>query len=195
MFHEKSAWFSRSVPETRHNYWILEGGTVAGWRTADFLFSQDATCPDTLRIYESRDYLWNKVTIFHNLFLSACEKRQSIKSVCIGHYVLPPASVQDEVRNVVGRLIWEYEDELSVTQLGSVLQGFTHNESSEEEVSRSNCEPSDTESSESEGNASGYLQDYPDRNTLTGYVSMDELQRYSGDLCDFHAECYHRSNC
>lgn len=33
--------------------------------------------------------------VFHSLFLSACEKRHSVKSVCIGHYVLPPASVQD----------------------------------------------------------------------------------------------------
>uniref|UniRef100_A0A8C9YLN2 Telomere repeats-binding bouquet formation protein 2 n=1 Tax=Sander lucioperca TaxID=283035 RepID=A0A8C9YLN2_SANLU len=94
----------------------LEGGTIAGWRTADYLFSEDATCPDTLRIFESKDYLWNKVVVFHSLFLSACDKRQSVKSVCIGHYVLPPASVQDEVRQVVGRLIWECEDELSVTQ-------------------------------------------------------------------------------
>lgn len=47
------------------------------------------------RIFESKDYLWNKVVVFHSLFLSVCEKRQSVKSVCIGHYVLPPVSVQD----------------------------------------------------------------------------------------------------
>ena len=28
---------------------VLEGGTIAGWRKADYLFSEDATCPDTLR--------------------------------------------------------------------------------------------------------------------------------------------------
>lgn len=28
---------------------VLEGGSIAGWRTADYLFSEDATCPDTLR--------------------------------------------------------------------------------------------------------------------------------------------------
>uniref|UniRef100_A0A8C9YP00 Uncharacterized protein n=1 Tax=Sander lucioperca TaxID=283035 RepID=A0A8C9YP00_SANLU len=100
----------------------LEGGTIAGWRTADYLFSEDATCPDTLRIFESKDYLWNKVVVFHSLFLSACDKRQSVKSVCIGHYVLPPASVQDEVRQVVGRLIWECEDELSVTQVSTPVK-------------------------------------------------------------------------
>lgn len=47
------------------------------------------------RIFESNDYISNKVTVFHSLFLSTCEKRQSVKSVCIGHYVLSPASVQD----------------------------------------------------------------------------------------------------
>lgn len=47
------------------------------------------------RIFESKDYLWNKVTVFHSLFLSACQKRQSVKSLSIGHYVLPPASIQD----------------------------------------------------------------------------------------------------
>uniref|UniRef100_A0A8C4HNU4 Telomere repeat binding bouquet formation protein 2 n=1 Tax=Dicentrarchus labrax TaxID=13489 RepID=A0A8C4HNU4_DICLA len=95
MFRKKSAWFSSSVPQGCHNFWILEGGSITGWRAADYLFSEDASCPDTRRIFESRDYLWNNVVVFHSLFLSACEKRQSVKSVCIGHYVLPPASVQD----------------------------------------------------------------------------------------------------
>lgn len=106
---------------------VMEGGSITSWRTADYLFSEDANCPDTLRwewwlwesthlanymsfkkqtnqwsefcffcrIFESRDYLWNKVVVFHSMFLSTCEKRQSVTSVCIGHYVLPPVSVQD----------------------------------------------------------------------------------------------------
>ncbi|TMS12840.1 Telomere repeats-binding bouquet formation protein 2, partial [Larimichthys crocea] len=116
MFRSKSAWFSGSVSQACQNFWISEGGIIACWRKADYLFSEDATCPDTLRIFESKDYLWNRVVVFHCLFLSTCEKRQSVKSVSIGHYVLPPASVQDEVRNVVGRFIWECEDEQSVAQ-------------------------------------------------------------------------------
>ncbi|XP_044206703.1 telomere repeats-binding bouquet formation protein 2 isoform X1 [Thunnus albacares] len=117
MFRNKTAWFSSSVPQSCHNFWILEDGTTAGWRTADYLFSKEATCPDTLRVFESKDFLWNKVTVFHSSFLSACEKRQSAKSVCIGHYVLPPASVQDDVRNILGRLIWEREDEQVPTRV------------------------------------------------------------------------------
>ncbi|XP_040898216.1 telomere repeats-binding bouquet formation protein 2 [Toxotes jaculatrix] len=196
MFRNKSAWFSSSVPQACGNFWMLEGGTVAGWRTADYLFSEDATCPDTLRIFQSKDYLWNKVTVFHSLFLSTCEKRRSVKSVCIGHYVLPPASVQDEVRNVVGRLIWECENELSVAQ--SSISSFgcqTEDEYSEGEASRGNCEPSDTEPSESEATLCSHLQDYPVGNRLTGYVSMDNLQKYSGDLCDFHPACFRCSSC
>lgn len=27
----------------------IEGGSIASWRTADYLFSEDADCPDTQR--------------------------------------------------------------------------------------------------------------------------------------------------
>ncbi|XP_019116285.2 telomere repeats-binding bouquet formation protein 2 isoform X2 [Larimichthys crocea] len=100
MFRSKSAWFSGSVSQACQNFWISEGGIIACWRKADYLFSEDATCPDTLRIFESKDYLWNRVVVFHCLFLSTCEKRQSVKSVSIGHYVLPPASVQDALNHL-----------------------------------------------------------------------------------------------
>uniref|UniRef100_A0A3P8UIN3 Telomere repeat binding bouquet formation protein 2 n=1 Tax=Cynoglossus semilaevis TaxID=244447 RepID=A0A3P8UIN3_CYNSE len=95
MFREKSAWFSKSVSPNSRTFWIVQGGTVTGWKTADYIFSEDATCQDTLRIFLSKDYLLNKVTVFHSEFLSACERRQSVRSVSIGHYVLPPVSVQD----------------------------------------------------------------------------------------------------
>uniref|UniRef100_A0A8C6P546 Telomere repeat binding bouquet formation protein 2 n=1 Tax=Nothobranchius furzeri TaxID=105023 RepID=A0A8C6P546_NOTFU len=117
MFRCKTAWFSSSVPQDHRHFWILEGGAITGWRSADYLFSAEATSPDTLKVFDSRDYILNKVTVFHCLFLSACEKRQSVKSVSIGHYVLPPASVQDEVRRVVGRFIWEHEDEQEAAQV------------------------------------------------------------------------------
>lgn len=35
------------------------------------------------------------MVVFHSLFLSTCEQRRSVRSVYIGHYVLPPASIQD----------------------------------------------------------------------------------------------------
>ncbi|XP_026176384.1 telomere repeats-binding bouquet formation protein 2 [Mastacembelus armatus] len=194
MFTNKSAWFSSSVPQACHDFWIQEGGIIAGWKTADYLFSEDATCPDTVRIFESKDYLWNKVTVFHCLFLSACEKRHSVKSVCIGHYVLPPVSVQDEVRNVVGRLIWEYEEEQPVAQGSHKSSSQTEDEYNEWDISRSNSESSDLDSSEDEAPQCAHLGDYQFSYMLTGYVSMDNLQKYSGDLCDIYPVCFQCSN-
>ncbi|XP_045072908.1 telomere repeats-binding bouquet formation protein 2-like [Coregonus clupeaformis] len=74
---------------------VSEGGAITSWETADYLFSEDATCPDTVRIFESGDYAENRLTVFHSFYLAACEKCHSVKSVCIGHYVLPPVSVQE----------------------------------------------------------------------------------------------------
>ncbi|XP_059202772.1 telomere repeats-binding bouquet formation protein 2 isoform X2 [Centropristis striata] len=163
---------------------VLEGGSIADWRTADYLFSADAKCPDTLRIFESKDYLWNKVVVFHSLFLSVCENRQSVKSVRIGHYVLPPASVQDEVRHVVGRLIWECEEERSVAEDFNESFSF-QTEDGYTEKSKSSSETSDT-NSQSEDSSCAHN---PSDNMLTGCVSMDSLQKYSGDLFDLPPEC------
>ncbi|CAL8350408.1 unnamed protein product [Merluccius merluccius] len=74
---------------------VGEGGEVVSWRTAQYLFSEDAASPDTLRIFESKDYHRKKVTVFHSWFLRACERRESAGSVPIGHYVLPPVCVQN----------------------------------------------------------------------------------------------------
>ncbi|MED6233188.1 hypothetical protein ATANTOWER_008136 [Ataeniobius toweri] len=219
MFHCKTAWFSNSVPEDHLDFWMQEGGSITGWREADYLFSADATCPDTKRIFESKDYIWNKVTVLHSLFLSTCEKRQSVKSVCIGHYVLPPASVQDEVRKVVGRLIWEREDEetaaqvmgprnqnqtgyiiLEVGQLDCVSQdqqktlSLSEVEHSEEEVRGSICEASDTDSSESEALLWEHLKS-PVSCMAPGYVSIENLPKYSGDLHDVHPVLFRCSKC
>ncbi|XP_011608470.1 telomere repeats-binding bouquet formation protein 2 isoform X1 [Takifugu rubripes] len=181
MFRNKTAWFSSSVPPACQHFWISEGGSVARWRKADYLFSEDATCPDTLRIYESRDYLWNQVVVFHSLFLSTCERRRSVRSVYIGHYVLPPASIQDEVREVVGRLIWESFDEQPETESWSMQTDDGPVEGS----SRSDSSSSDAHSQGSEDSLGSSLNDSPDRDTCTGYVSMDNLPKYSGDLCDY----------
>ncbi|KAG7483482.1 hypothetical protein JOB18_049676 [Solea senegalensis] len=183
MFKSRSAWFSSSVSQECRTFWIQQGGTIAGWRGADYLFSEDAACADTLRIFESKCFLRDKVTVFHSLFLTTCEGRQSFKSVCIGHYVLPPASVQDEVRHVVGRLIWESEDESSEAEC-------SQDEFTEGDKSRSNGDFSDTDSSDVEASLLRHLQDCPVRNMQTGYISMDALQKYSGDLCDFHPRCW-----
>uniref|UniRef100_A0A3Q2GMK3 Uncharacterized protein n=1 Tax=Cyprinodon variegatus TaxID=28743 RepID=A0A3Q2GMK3_CYPVA len=118
MFCFKTAWFSSSVPQHHLDFWRQECGSITGWREADYLFSTDATCPDTLR------WVRRQLQNDPRLFLSTCEKRQSVKSLGIGHYVLPPACVQDEVRKVVGRFIWEHKDEETDAQLER--PGFPH---------------------------------------------------------------------
>lgn len=83
--------------------WYCEVSLTKSWTAAHLSPSkswsynplQDIILVVLFRIFESKDYLWNKVAVFHSSFLSTCEKRQSVKSVYIGHYVLPPASVQD----------------------------------------------------------------------------------------------------
>uniref|UniRef100_A0A3B5Q7T3 Telomere repeat binding bouquet formation protein 2 n=1 Tax=Xiphophorus maculatus TaxID=8083 RepID=A0A3B5Q7T3_XIPMA len=178
MFRCKTAWFSSSVPQDRLDFWMAEGGTIIDWRQADYLFSDDATCPDTLRIFESNDYISNKVTVFHSLFLSTCEKRQSVKSVCIGHYVLSPASVQD----------------------GDTLFLFFFNI---EEPSES-----DIDSSEGEGHLCDHLRSsvsceapgklfnmQTDCSVPAGYISIENLPKYSGDLHDVHPGVFRCSKC
>uniref|UniRef100_A0A3B5B6Q9 Telomere repeat binding bouquet formation protein 2 n=1 Tax=Stegastes partitus TaxID=144197 RepID=A0A3B5B6Q9_9TELE len=161
MFRCKTAWFSSSVPQACSCFWMLEGGSAAGWREADYLFSADAACPDTVRIFESKDYLWNKVTVFHSLFLSVCERRQSVKSVSIGHYVLPPASVQDG------------EDSCMFTDLLS-------------DILNTCCRLQDD-------NQAGEHISFEE--VSCWYVSIDNLQKYSGELCDFHPGYVQCSKC
>ncbi|XP_038139863.1 telomere repeats-binding bouquet formation protein 2 [Cyprinodon tularosa] len=204
MFCFKTAWFSSSVPQHHLDFWRQECGSITGWREADYLFSTDATCPDTLRIFESKDYIWNKVTVIHSLFLSTCEKRQSVKSLGIGHYVLPPACVQDEVRKVVGRFIWEHKDEETDAQLerpgfphalqdvqqSSSLSEVEHSE--EQEIGSLKYEASD--SSESETVLWDRLRS-PGSCTIPVYVSIEKLPKYSGDLCFVNPELFQCSKC
>uniref|UniRef100_A0AAV2LTK1 Sorbitol dehydrogenase n=1 Tax=Knipowitschia caucasica TaxID=637954 RepID=A0AAV2LTK1_KNICA len=126
----------------------MEGGTIRGWETADYLFSQDALCPDT-----------------KSCLLSACEKRRSFQSVCVGHYVLPPYSVQEEVRNAVGRLIWECDD----IQGSETFSDDSENEHSDRATSESISEESPI------GQQCGVLTMHPSCNMVTGFVDIGSL--------------------
>lgn len=46
------------------------------------------------RIHASDEYVMDRATVFHSTYLSTCRLRQSTKSVPLGHYLLPPVSVQ-----------------------------------------------------------------------------------------------------
>uniref|UniRef100_A0A8C7SGU5 Telomere repeat binding bouquet formation protein 2 n=1 Tax=Oncorhynchus mykiss TaxID=8022 RepID=A0A8C7SGU5_ONCMY len=183
MFTNRTAWFSNSVRRGSRWFWVSEGGGITSWETADYLFSEDATCPDTERIFESVDYAENRLTVFHSFYLAACEKCHSVKSVCIGHYVLPPVSVQEVVKAVVGRFIWEQEDSAKAVDtevkyaLHLSFNLVSHNLFTLSTIHLymySFLDIPDTPQREA------FLQ-----LSLSWYVSIDELRTYSGELQDF----------
>uniref|UniRef100_A0A8C4KMM7 Telomere repeat binding bouquet formation protein 2 n=1 Tax=Dromaius novaehollandiae TaxID=8790 RepID=A0A8C4KMM7_DRONO len=90
-----------------------EGGALARCGDADYLFSSDAAHPDTRRIHESLDYLDGRATVFHACYLSAWANTSSDmkQSVVLGHFILPPACLQEEIRRKIGSFIWEQMDD------------------------------------------------------------------------------------
>ncbi|XP_031443418.1 telomere repeats-binding bouquet formation protein 2 [Clupea harengus] len=198
MFRNKTAWFSNSVKRGIRSVWVRESGLIVGWRRASYLFSDDASCPDTHRIFVSREYVEGELTVFHSAFISMCDVRQSVKSVPIGHYVLPPVPVQQEVKAVIGRFIWEQEDltEGSEVQEGSLNQLQSQKRRHEDgAASKQRSERSVDEmllsldelltASGKEDSACCEVQHYPVNNMVSGYVGTEQLTRYTGELHDF----------
>ncbi|XP_043745474.1 telomere repeats-binding bouquet formation protein 2 isoform X9 [Cervus elaphus] len=109
MFQGQRGWFCGSVSHDLRQFWVAEGGTISDPRVADFLFSCDASHPDTLRIYQSLDYIEDNATVFHACYLSAVANAEIKNSVALGHFILPPASLQKEIRRKIGSFIWEQD--------------------------------------------------------------------------------------
>ncbi|XP_061102952.1 telomere repeats-binding bouquet formation protein 2 [Conger conger] len=147
---------------------LSEGGTIVSWTSADYLFSDDASSPDTQRIFESVDYAEDRVTVFHSLYLSACEKTQSTESVSIGHYVLPPTCIQKAFfgKNMALELPRPQNErpreETKISQEADVL-------TTPQKQTSQCCN----------------VQQYPVNNMVTGYVFIDAMTRFSGELHDF----------
>ncbi|KAL1007167.1 hypothetical protein UPYG_G00082920 [Umbra pygmaea] len=194
MFTNRTAWFSHSVRRGARCFWVSEGGAITSWETADYIFSEDASSPDTRSIFESEEYAEDKLTLFHSFYLAACEKYHSFKSVCIGHYVLPPASVQEgeQVKAVIGRFVWETEDN---AQADDTIDSDEFGYMQEEEDCSSdftdfnscieNTILNTPDTPKRQGAVCCELRHYPIINMVTGYVSIDELSYYSGRLQDF----------
>ncbi|XP_069758693.1 telomere repeats-binding bouquet formation protein 2 isoform X2 [Narcine bancroftii] len=107
---DKKAWFSQSVSRHICDLWVTEGGIITNWNSADFLFSNDASHPDTQRIFESLDFVENKATVFHASYLTACAEPGLRESVAIGHFLLPPSCLHEEIKAAIGSFIWEQEN-------------------------------------------------------------------------------------
>ncbi|NXY63628.1 TERB2 protein, partial [Callaeas wilsoni] len=192
MFRGQRAWFSQSVSPGPRGLWADGGGTIAHWLDADYLFSSDATHPDTRSIHESLSYLEGRATVFHSRYLSVCAGTGAGEkpSVVLGHFILPPACLQEEIRRKIGRFIWEKADALE--------EQPNENLAEEPEAARNGCEEEpeeevldlaeSSEETDSEAPAQGEfpyraLQEYPINNMVTGKYTWKGLRmgRWSRD--------------
>ncbi|XP_067829383.1 telomere repeats-binding bouquet formation protein 2 [Heptranchias perlo] len=211
MHKNKKAWFSQSVSRHICDLWVTEGGIITNWCSADFLFSNDASHPDTQRIFESLEFVENKATVFHASYLSACEESELKGSVAMGHFLLPPSCLHEEIRAVIGSFIWEQESPLQPQQpheRGEISKRKTFEICQRPEKERMDQAGLDVpnngysrdqnlviETPSFEAASCHVQQMYPVNNMVTGFISIDELKKYQGNLYDFIPGCARYSVC
>ncbi|XP_025246342.1 telomere repeats-binding bouquet formation protein 2 [Theropithecus gelada] len=192
MFQGQRGWFCRSVSRDLRQFWVAEGGTISDPRAADFLFSCDASHPDTLRIYQSLDYIEDNATVFHAYYLSAVANAEIKTSVALGHFILPPACLHEEIRRKIGSFIWEQDQHFLIEKHDEVTPN-------EIKILRENGELATEHKKElSESPEKHFirtpvvekqmyfpLQNYPVNNMVTGYISIDAMKKFLGELHDF----------
>ncbi|XP_006170799.1 telomere repeats-binding bouquet formation protein 2 [Tupaia chinensis] len=192
MFQGQRAWFCRSVHPDLKQLWAAEGGTVSDPPTADFLFSCDASHPDTLRIYQSPDYLEDNATVFHAYYLAAVANGEVKNSVALGHFILPPTCLQEEIRRKIGSFIWEQDqhfliekhDEVAPNEVKTLRESREIETEHKKELSKS-TEKSFIRTPVIEKQMYLPLQNYPVNNMVTGYISIDAMKKFLGELHDF----------
>ncbi|KAE8617432.1 hypothetical protein XENTR_v10009071 [Xenopus tropicalis] len=159
----------------------------------------------SLGIYKSKDYVESKATVFHTSFLQS--NAQSKNMASLGHFILPPFCLQEEIRRKIGNFFWEQENGPSVQQ-ASVLyleqEGHTggswldicnneeptciNTENQQRNAQTDNGKQihySDTTEDTTEEVTFYTLQNYPVNNMLTDYISIEEMKKFSWDLHDF----------
>ncbi|XP_074088148.1 telomere repeats-binding bouquet formation protein 2 [Macrotis lagotis] len=192
MFREQRAWFCRSVSPDLRQLWVAQGGVICNAREADFLFSCDASHPDTMRIFQSLEYIEDNATVFHAYYLSSIANAAMKNTVPLGHYVLPPACLQKEIREKIGSFIWEQNNHTVTEKHGEVkpskVQKLRENTElltqSEKDLSGS-TEKHLSRTPVTEKQLYYPLQNYPVNNMVTGYVSIDTMKKFLGELHDF----------
>ncbi|XP_070618597.1 telomere repeats-binding bouquet formation protein 2 [Erythrolamprus reginae] len=193
MFRGRSAWFSQSVPSEIRRLWVGEGGVVVNSEAADYLFSSDASHPDTQRIHQSLDYLEDRVTVFHSCFLTASINAQIKNTVALGHFVLLPDCLQKEIRQEIGHFIWEQIDS-PIQDLHRSPLTLQSGPTPESKITKKQEQLRDKDELEkcqgprtSETGKLTYisLQDYPSSNMVTGYTSEKVLNKFLGEIRDF----------
>ncbi|XP_069077350.1 telomere repeats-binding bouquet formation protein 2 [Pleurodeles waltl] len=192
MFSGGTAWFSQSVDRELCEFWVNEGGVITNHLNADYLFSSDASHPDTLSIYGSIEYAEDRATVFHSSYLSAVARSEIRDMVALGHFILPPACLQKEIRRQIGSFIWEQDRESLIKPESEITN--VRRDSRKIEKTHLVCKKNQNERKEqtsvSRMPVLGKLthcplQSYPVNNMVTGYIRVDSLSRYSGELHDF----------
>ncbi|KAM3828515.1 telomere repeats-binding bouquet formation protein 2 [Vipera latastei] len=202
MFTGRSAWFSQSVPPELYHLWVGEGGVIVNLDAADYLFSSNASHPDTKRIHQSLDYLEDRVTVFHACFLTATDTLGKKTSSSNCNYIYYK---QREIRKKIGHFIWE--------QITSPVQDLHDSplipQSGPTAESKSIKKPEQIRDKKelekwykfewkqcqgprrSETGKLTYipLQGYPSSNMATGYTSERQLKKFLGKIRDFIPGC------
>ncbi|NP_001180435.1 telomere repeats-binding bouquet formation protein 2 isoform X1 [Macaca nemestrina] len=192
MFQGQRGWFCRSVSRDLRQFWVAEGGTISDPRAADFLFSCDASHPDTLRIYQSLDYIEDNATVFHAYYLSAVANAEIKTSVALGHFILPPACLHKEIRRKIGSFIWEQDQHFLIKKHDEVTPNEIKTLGENSELATEHIKEL-SESPEKhfirtpvvEKQMYFPLQNYPVNNMVTGYISIDAMKKFLGELHDF----------
>uniref|UniRef100_A0A8B9SXJ9 Telomere repeat binding bouquet formation protein 2 n=1 Tax=Anas platyrhynchos TaxID=8839 RepID=A0A8B9SXJ9_ANAPL len=123
------------------------------------------------------------------------------ESVVLGHFVLPPACLQEEIRRKIGGFIWEQMDDSLAEQRPNEDLQPNEDLPDEAEMVRKDCKQDVredvqnlSESSEenpgsrasTQGEFSYHaLKEYPMNNMVTGYTSARDMKKYVGELRDF----------
>ncbi|XP_072000631.1 telomere repeats-binding bouquet formation protein 2 isoform X2 [Engystomops pustulosus] len=177
-----------------------EGGVVLNSsHNADYLFSSDAAHCDTQKIYNSVEYIENKVTVFHASFLRTHSQMKTKTLMTLGHFILPPPSLHEEIRKAIGNFIWEQDDSSHSQQQSDeddepmnsendqrpnivTLPDVHPTRQDEDERTLScryttDCNPEDIKLHT--------LHKYPENNMFSGYISIQQLKKFSGELNDF----------
>uniref|UniRef100_A0A8C3XXB9 Telomere repeat binding bouquet formation protein 2 n=1 Tax=Catharus ustulatus TaxID=91951 RepID=A0A8C3XXB9_CATUS len=133
-------------------------------------------------IHESLSYLEGRATVFHSCYLSVCADTGTTEmpSVVLGHFVLPPACLQE---GQAKKLIWGYFPR-EIPHDPSPGTGSPLGTGRGSELS---LEPSLLQVSTPSSPKFPYraLQKYPINNMVTGYASARDMKKYEGELHDF----------
>ncbi|XP_017672218.1 PREDICTED: telomere repeats-binding bouquet formation protein 2 [Lepidothrix coronata] len=178
MFRGRRAWFSQSVSPGPRGLWVAGGGALTDWLDAEYLFSSDATHPDTRR------WVMEAFVCGFNVFSGKYFLDTDILSFVLFFLA--------EIRRKIGCFIWEQVDVLEEKPNG--------NPTEEAEAVRNGCEEEpegealdldkSSEETGSEAPSQGEfpyraLQKYPMNNMVTGYTSSRDMKKYEGELHDF----------